>query len=72
LKSLLLAVTRVSTFREDTLLTNATGFFFVRDDRQPRRGTRRALNLNCAWYADILTTLTEETQTDPVKKPISG
>lgn len=33
IESLLLAVTRVSTFREDRLLTNATGFFFERDDR---------------------------------------
>jgi hypothetical protein len=38
-----------------------------RDAEQDER-----LNLNCAWYADILTTLTLETQADPVKKPISG
>jgi hypothetical protein len=31
IESLLLAVTRVSTFREDAPLTNATGFFFERD-----------------------------------------
>ena len=37
-----------------------------RDAEQDER-----LNLNCAWYADILTTLTQETQTNPVKKPVS-
>jgi hypothetical protein len=35
-----------------------------RDAEQDER-----LNLNCAWYADILT-LTEEMQTGPVKKPV--
>jgi Trypsin-like peptidase domain len=38
-----------------------------RDAEQDER-----LNLNCAWYADILTTLTEELQGETVKKPISG
>jgi S1-C subfamily serine protease len=33
IESLLLAVTRVSTMSGDKTLTNATGFFFVRDDR---------------------------------------
>jgi Trypsin-like peptidase domain len=33
IESLLLAVTRVSTLRNDAALTNATGFFFERDDR---------------------------------------
>jgi hypothetical protein len=37
-----------------------------RDAEQDER-----LNLNCAWYADILTTLTQETQADPVNKPVS-
>jgi hypothetical protein len=34
-----------------------------RDAEQDER-----LNLNCAWYADILTTLTEEPRTEPVTK----
>jgi hypothetical protein len=38
-----------------------------RDAEQDER-----LNLNCAWCADILTTLTEQTPTEAVKKPISG
>ena len=33
IESLLLAVTRVSTFSGERPLTNATGFFFARDDR---------------------------------------
>ncbi|RKT43540.1 hypothetical protein [Thiocapsa rosea] len=74
IESLLLTTARVSTFFGSQRLTGASGFFFAGDARLPWKllgvhsarldmsgGDMRAeesLGLNCAWYADILLTLT--------------
>ena len=91
IESILLSAAPVATFVGQNPLTNASGFFFERDDRlflvtsrhimidapsdlpwmllgvhsaRLDVGSREvnedeALGLNCAWFADILMTLTE-------------